>query len=185
MTNPIANIRIFSGAHIQHIMNKVQIIATDGGSIKNGKPGCRASFAVIFGRDDKRNRSGEVIQLPSNQRAELTAITTAIDMIDEEKQKEQKYVILTDSDYGMKCFTSWAKNWMKNDWQNAKKQPVKHRDLIEPAYLKYLKFGPQVSFKHIRSHRTAPVDKNSVAYQEWSLNDLADRECANILKMRR
>ena len=160
------------------------VVATDGGSTKNGKPGCRASFAVVFGRHDPRNESGEITELPSNQRAELTAITTAINIIYETQDKE-KYTILTDSDYGMKCFTSWAKNWMRNNWQTGKKEPVKHRDLIEPAFKKYLELSSRVTFKHIRSHRSAPLNKNSLAYKEWYLNDLADRECGNILKMRR
>ena len=167
----------------------MQLVATDGGSLKNGKPGCRASFAVVFGKDDPRNTSGEITENPSNQSGEMTAITTAIDIITDELESteggpKQTYTILTDSDYGMKCFTTWASNWLRNDWKNAKGKPVSHKQLIAPAYKKYIKHQSKIKFKHIRSHRSPPTDKDSQAYQEWVFNDLADKACAQILKMR-
>ena len=160
-----------------------QLIATDGGAIANGKAACRASFAVVFGKDDPRNVSGRILQDPSNQKGELTAIAKAIDLVaQDDAVPRQHYTILTDSDYSIKCITTWARNWVRNEWQTSKGEPVKHRELIEPAYKRYLALQPHLSFKHIKSHRQAPADRMSQAYSEWYLNDLADKECSRVLK---
>ena len=165
-----------------------QLIATDGGSLRNGKHDCRCAYSIFFGDNDQRNESGEIFKNPSNQTAELTAITKAIAIISDQKENHtvgDRYVILSDSDYSIKCITQWAPKWIRSNWKKSDGKPVHHRYLLEDAVQQYAMIKDYVTFKHIRSHKRPPTNRTSEAYLEWYSNDQADRMCTNILKMRK
>ena len=63
----------------------------------------------------------------TNQRAELTAIVRALEIA----PRHRDVTIYTDSRYAIDCVTNWYKNWVRNDWQNAKGKPVENKDLIQ------------------------------------------------------
>lgn len=162
-------------------ISKMHLVATDGGSVRNGRANCRCAYGVFFGDSDRRNESGEITEKPSNQTAELTAIARAISII---ATDDKRYTILTDSDYSIKCITQWAPSWMRNGWKKRDGKPVHHRYILENAVNQYTQIKDRVTFKHIRSHKKPPTDQQSQAYTEWYMNDRADKMCTDILKMR-
>jgi len=103
------------------------IIHTDGSSLANGTAGARAGVGVYFGPGDPRNVS-EALKgaRQTNQRAELTAISRALDIA----PRNRNVTIYTDSRYSIDCVTNWYKNWQRNGWLNAKGKPVENKDLV-------------------------------------------------------
>lgn len=63
----------------------------------------------------------------TNQRAELTAISRALDIAPRHRQ----VTIYTDSKYAIDCVTNWYVKWKANGWLNAKGKPVENQDLIK------------------------------------------------------
>lgn len=120
-------------------------IYTDGASKGNGQIGAHAGFGVWFGPNDprcvvptstaisvlksRRNNHGPLQgEKQTNQRAELTAISRAVDIAPIDREAR----IYTDSHYSMKCLTEWFQTWESKGWKNAAGRPVENRDLIEP-----------------------------------------------------
>ncbi len=102
-------------------------VYTDGACINNGSDNARASIGVYFSRDNPNNVSRELekkegIKLTNNI-AELTAVIEAI-MIIKDNPKSNK-IIVTDSEYVIKCATTYGKKLSENDWKtsNDKKPP--------------------------------------------------------------
>ena len=62
----------------------------------------------------------------TNNRMELTAAVKALSAL-----KEPCHVtLMTDSQYLKNAFTAgWLKNWQRNGWRTANKEPVKNKDL--------------------------------------------------------
>lgn len=95
---------------------------TDGGSNSRGSGWavvCPAKKEIY--RGELRDENGKIV---TNQKAELSAIIQAVHIYG------PNIKIISDSDYGIKCFTQWYQNWMKNGWRTAK-GPVVNRPLIE------------------------------------------------------
>lgn len=64
----------------------------------------------------------------TNNRMELTAAVRALAAL----EQASDVTIVTDSEYLKKAFTDgWLKNWLRNGWRTAARQPVKNRDLWE------------------------------------------------------
>ncbi|KAK5108182.1 hypothetical protein LTR62_008713 [Meristemomyces frigidus] len=103
-------------------------IYTDGSSLSNGQAGAIAGVGVFFGPADRRNISeGLVGTKQTNQRAELTAVFRALEIA----PKDRKLIIISDSNYAIKCTTEWFQNWRRNGWLNSAKKPVENRDLVQ------------------------------------------------------
>ena len=62
----------------------------------------------------------------TNQRAELTAILRALEIL----ELAQDCEIRTDSKYSIQCVTEWYINWEKNGWKTAT-GPVKNQDIVQ------------------------------------------------------
>lgn len=76
-----------------------------------------------------RNNHGPLAgERQTNQRAELTAIARAVDIVPIDREAR----IYTDSHYSMKCLTEWFQSWEAKGWKNTAGRPVENRDLIEP-----------------------------------------------------
>jgi ribonuclease HI len=62
----------------------------------------------------------------TNNRMELTAAVKALESLKEPCE----VTLTTDSQYLRKAFTDgWLKNWQRNGWKTASKEPVKNQDL--------------------------------------------------------
>nr|POE93059.1 ribonuclease h [Quercus suber] len=102
-------------------------IWTDGSTLANGQSGAVAGVGVFFGPLDGRNVSEALSGTrQTNQRAELTAILRALEVA----PKDRKVIIISDSNYSIKCCTEWFQKWRTNNWQNSAKKPVENKDLI-------------------------------------------------------
>jgi ribonuclease HI len=105
------------------------IICTDGSSRGNGKVGAYAGLGVYFGPQDPRNVADPLKgEKQTNQRAELTAVQRAVDIA----PIDRDVLIRTDSDYSIKCCTTWFPTWIKKDWKTSAGKAVENRDIIEP-----------------------------------------------------
>ncbi|CCU81011.1 ribonuclease H [Blumeria hordei DH14] len=108
--------------------SKLVVAYTDGSSRGNGTAKAKAGIGVYFGKNDPRNISEPLLGTPqTNQRAELSAIWRAIQICPESKNLR----LFTDSNYSIKCLTTWYKGWLKNKWRTASGSPVLNRDLIQ------------------------------------------------------
>jgi ribonuclease HI len=143
--------------HQSHQVQKMSAnidVYTDGSCIHNGKPNAKAGIGVYFGENDSRNVSKRVIGKQSNNTGELTAIITALTILKSEIQSGEKVVIHTDSEYSIKCMTTYGRKLEKKGFL----EPVPNIDLIKQG-LSLLR--PNVSFHHVFSH-TGKQDAHSI-----------------------
>ena len=103
-------------------MKKV-IIYTDGACSGNPGPGGWGAV-LLYGENRKEIAGGEAHT--TNQRMELAAALHALSAL-----KQPCVVDLySDSAYLVNAWQQgWIKNWQRNGWKNAKKQPVENQDL--------------------------------------------------------
>lgn len=122
-------------------------VYTDGACSNNGKKNALAGIGVFFGINDKRNVSKRIIGKQTNNRAELIAIIEAYYIIEKDILDGKKIVIVTDSEYCIKCVSSYGE---KNHNQNWKKD-IPNKDLVKLIYELY-KDKDNIEFMHIRAH---------------------------------
>ena len=151
-------------------------IYCDGSAFFNGKPNCKAGFAVFFGVGDRRNYSQQILDFPSNNRAELHAILKSLEIITSNKDvsKYKKIVIHSDSEYSIKSATLWIKGWKKNGWMTKADKPVEHKDLLQKID-KHLETYQHISLNWVPAH-TNQDDPHSIG------NDHADKMAINSIK---
>ena len=105
-------------------------IYTDGGC--SGNPGPGAWAYLILENQSRRAKSGGE-RSTTNNRMELRAIICALQDLSathtESGKGELALQVFTDSMYVKKGITEWIKNWEKNGWKNAAREPVKNQDL--------------------------------------------------------
>jgi ribonuclease HI len=140
-----------------------EIIYTDGSCLsQHNKATRRAGYAVNFGAGDARNVS-EPIEggNQTNQIGELLAVVVAL----ERSTPGKRVTIYSDSHYvirglvGMDGEPPWFHQWLCNGWRNAKRKPVKHRDLWERA----IAAGANRSFKLLYSKAHSGIAGNEAA----------------------
>ena len=102
-------------------MENVITIYTDGAC--SGNPGKGGWAAIIIAGNNEKIISGSEL-MTTNNRMELIAVIKALQPL-----QSQKINIFTDSKYVKDGIESWIKNWKKNGWTTAAKQPVKNKDL--------------------------------------------------------
>ena len=101
---------------------KVVEIFTDGAC--KGNPGPGGWGAVLrYGDNEKQIFGGEANT--TNNRMELMAAIEALAVL----KRACDVKLTTDSQYVRKGITEWMKNWKRNGWKTAAKQPVKNADL--------------------------------------------------------
>jgi len=107
-------------------VNSIEIF-TDGGCSGNPGPGAWAYFIVT---DELEISDSGSVNLSTNNRMELTAVIEALKRLRNIKAaKELEITVNTDSQYVKKGITEWMPVWVKNNWLNSKKKPVKNKDL--------------------------------------------------------
>lgn len=171
-------------------INKALYLFTDGACSKNGKVGAKASWACFITNDVSHkyynlNMCGMIEKEGTNQKAELTGILNALEIVKAYKQNidEKEIVICTDSLYSINCCTKWFKAWEKNHWKNAKNQDVKNPELIKGIInlIKELSATHTISFKHVYSHTSKPKSEESFDYFIWYGNDKVDKMATELL----
>lgn len=154
-------------------------IFTDGGALHNGKKNAIAAFSVYY------NGTTTVRQVPkgmlqSNNVAELSGIILAMKILESDGKTIEPITLYTDSQYSIKCTTVWNKAWIKNGWINAKKQPVKNKELIQEI-LEYTTKFPNLKFQHVYSHRSEPP-RDTEKWIIWNGNNECDKSISEFLK---
>ncbi|KAL2041594.1 hypothetical protein N7G274_005378 [Stereocaulon virgatum] len=131
-------------------------IHTDGSSSGNGTAGAFAGVGVYFGPGDKRNLSETLPgSRQTNQRAELTAILRALEIV----PRNRDVVVITDSKYAIDCVTKWFINWRRNGWKTASGKAVENKDIIENVLSKIeerAKLVVRTNFEWIKGHENHP-----------------------------
>ena len=87
----------------------------------------------------------------TNQRAELTAIQRALEIV----PKNRDVSIITDSRYAIDCVTSWYVNWRRNGWKTSAGKAVENKDLVENILAKIEERNSlrvQTLFEWIKGH---------------------------------
>jgi len=128
------------------------IIYSDGGCVPN--PGESGSGIAVFYNDEIISAFYGLYEREStNNIAELKALHNAL--IISKKYIENgtsSITIKTDSQYSMNCLTLWIDGWIKNNWRNAKKEPIKNKELIKESYQIYLTIKDKVKIDYVKGH---------------------------------
>lgn len=138
-------------------------VYTDGACINNGKENAIAGFGIYFGENDIRNVSKRVEGKQSNNTAELTAIIESFTIIQPDIESGKKIVIMSDSEYAIKCCTSYGKKIK----ETIQKKEIPNKELVIKAY-DLFKNLQNIEFQHIKAH-TGLDDIHSIG------NDGADK----------
>lgn len=136
----------------KHKNNKLhipqEIFYIDGACRSNGKPNCKASWAICAEYDKSLEESGLVLTNPSNQSAELTAAIKACKLA--KKKGLNEITIVTDSKYLFSAATLWIDKWKNNDWKDHKNKPVINTDLFKQLLVE--KQGLEIEWIHVKGH---------------------------------
>jgi ribonuclease HI len=151
-------------------------VFTDGACSNNGRPGAKAGYAVWFPDAKELSESGRVpmSQAQTNQRAELSAISRAIVILDEKGYHDSDVVIYTDSEYSMNCLTKWLTGWVNRKWKTSVGGDVLHKDLIQDTSSRLAKFKSH-RFVHVRAHTGNEDDLSKN-------NDIVDRMARSTIE---
>lgn len=149
------------------VLNPEYYVYTDGACSNNGKENALAGIGIFFGINDNRNISKKIEGKQTNNTAELTAIIETYYIIENDILIGKKIAIVSDSEYAIKCVTSYGEKCHNKGWN----VDIPNKDLVKTAYELY-KDRPNIKFIHIKSH-TYNTDSHSIG------NDNADK-LANI-----
>ena len=153
-------------------------VFTDGSTVNNGKKNASGGIGVFFYEPEFKNLSERYnSHNVTNQKCEILAIFKGLQIIKSKFGRHSKKInvlVHTDSDYCIKCMTSYINNWLRNNWKLRNGNNVKNRNLIE-LLLNITKEFNNVSYNHIRSHTNEPDNKRSTQYKLWYGNMMADK----------
>ena len=147
-------------------MNFIQpdyYVYTDGSCSNNGRVGACAGIGIYFGENDPRNVSQRILGKQTNNTAELRAIIDAYRIIEADVLSGKRIIIVSDSEYAIKCVGSYGKKCSDDGW----KKDMPNKELVKQVYELY-KGKINVTFMHIMAH-TGRTDIHSIG------NDGADR----------
>jgi ribonuclease HI len=145
-------------------------VYTDGACYGNGEKNAKAGIGIYFGKDNENNVSEKLEgDNLTNNIAELTAAIRAIQIIKNMDYKNK--IIVTDSEYVIKCATTYGSKLEKNKWLSSKqKKEPPNVNLIKKIY--ELTNTHNIKYKHIKAHTNAK-DIHSVSnyYADKLAND--------------
>jgi ribonuclease HI len=147
-------------------MNFIQpdyYVYTDGSCSNNGRVGACSGIGIYFGENDPRNVSQRILGKQTNNTAELRAIIDAYKIIEIDVLSGKRIIIVSDSEYAIKCVGSYGKKCSDDGW----KKDMPNKELVKQVYELY-KGKINVSFMHIMAH-TGRTDIHSIG------NDGADK----------
>ena len=117
---------------------------TDGAC--SGNPGPGGWGAVLIFNDIEKELSGANPNTTNNV-MEITAVIEGLKAL----KRPCNVNIYSDSAYVVNCFEKdWINNWIKNNWVNSKKEPVKNKEL----WLELLNLTKihNVTFNKVKGH---------------------------------
>ena len=166
-------------------------VFTDGGCRNNGKNNALGAYGVYFTNKTDSSyyqfNKCELLDNPTNQKAELTAIYKALVIFLENITifHNKNIIIVTDSMYSINCITKWSNTWIKNNWKTSKGDIVKNIELIKNILDSINKLKNLanlcISFTHTFSHTSPPTDITSLDYYIWYGNNKVDKNICTLM----
>jgi len=138
-------------------------VYTDGACSNNGSKYAQSGIGIFFGINDKRNLSKRIEGKQTNNTAEISAIIETYKIIEPDINTNKKITIVSDSEYAIKCVTSYGKKCYDKKWN----VDIPNKELVKQCYELY-KDKQNVNFIHCRAH-TNKTDVHSIG------NDYADK----------
>lgn len=132
-------------------MKKVRIF-TDGAC--KGNPGPGGYGGLLFWNGEKQEFKG-ADPSTTNNIMELTAAIVALKKLKEPCEVE----LTTDSEYLVKGMTQWMDNWVRNNWINSSRKPVKNKELWQE--LRRLNQTHRITWKWVRGHAGHPENERA------------------------
>jgi len=132
----------------------------DGACTNNGKPNAKAGYGVFFSDDDPRNESDTVKGKQSNNTGELTAFIRSLEILEKERKENKTIDLYTDSEYVIKCATTYGTKLQRNDWKTSTGKQVPNLELVKRAH-QLFKENNCVRLHHIEAH-TNKTDVHSL-----------------------
>ena len=125
-------------------------VYTDGSCLNNGTTNAKSGIGIYFGENDNRNVSCELDNKykQTNNVAELVAIIRAIHIIKDDLQNKC-ICIVSDSEYAIKCATTYGKTCSLNKWT----KDIPNLEIVKELY-ELVEKHPNVRFMHIMAHTT-------------------------------
>ena len=149
------------------VFNPDYYVYTDGACTNNGRDNALGGIGIFFGINNTRNISKKIEGKQTNNTAELSAIIETYHIIENDILNGKKIAIVSDSEYAIKCVSSYGEKCYKKCWN----VDIPNKDLVKIAYEMY-KDKLNIQFIHIKAH-TNNTDIHSFG------NDNADK-LANI-----
>ena len=174
----ILNINSVSTEFFENIYSKFDdskvdyFVYTDGSCYNNGKINAISGVGIFFEENNNKNVSKVISTLDfnhTNNSAELLAILEAYELIKNDLVNK-KICIVTDSDYSIKCATSYGEKCAKQHWN----KNIPNKNLVKNLYEIY-KANHNLKLKHVKAHTNAQ-DIHSVGNKE------ADKLAYNAVK---
>lgn len=140
----------------------------DGACANNGKKNAISGYGIYFGENDPRNESKQVDgDKHTNNIAELTAFIRCLEILDENIKNNEQINIYTDSEYVIKCASSYGEKLYRNNWKTSNNKIPPNLELLKRAYELY-KNVYNIKLNHVYAH-TNKEDKHSIG------NKMADK----------
>lgn len=128
-------------------------IYADGACSGNPGPGGWGALLKCPGQDLVKHMSGAEPNT-TNNRMELTAVIEAFKAL----KTPCSVTVVTDSRYVVDAFKAgWIRNWLRNGWKTAGKQPVKNVELWQE--LLAVSQNHRVTWEWIRGHAGHPENE--------------------------
>ena len=152
-------------------MQKVTIY-TDGSARGNpdGPGGYGAILRYVDSRGEVHERElSQGYEKTTNNRMEMMGVIAALEAL----RRPCQIDLYTDSQYVVNAFEKgWIRNWQKNGWKTASKEPVKNKELWE-RMLKAAQ-GHDLTFHWVKGHAGHPENERCdrlavAAYQKTDL----------------
>lgn len=145
---------------------KIKKYWVDGACSGNPGPG---GYAVVSLEENELVYSYvEDFPHTTNNRMELMAILHVMKLAAEDKEND--YLVYSDSAYAINSITNWIYGWARNGWMNSKKKQVENIDLMQEIY-QYVEF-PMSNFKLEKVHGHDGLLGNELADALASKNKL-------------
>lgn len=146
------NSEIFQNIYTKYDLYEVDYyVYTDGSCYNNGNINSIVGIGIYFDQNNKKNLS-KVLKngfKQTNNTAELCAILEAYEIIKEDLSNK-KICIFTDSEYSIKCATSYGEKCEKSNWE----KNIPNKELVMEIFNIY-KNNTNLILKHIKAHTNA------------------------------
>lgn len=144
-------------------MTDVVEVYTDGAC--KGNPGPGGWGALLRYKDTEKELFGSE-SLTTNNRMELLAVISALETL----TRACRVRVTTDSQYVKNGITQWIKNWKRNGWKTAARQPVKNADLWQRLDLAVA--GHEIEWAWVKGHSGHPENERADQLANRGIDDL-------------